>query len=44
MIPKILKPEDLEFTMAVIMPEMEHPWDIMDNCEKWVSVLKEGIF
>jgi dynein light intermediate chain 1 len=44
MIPKILKPEDLEFTMAIIMPEMEHPWDLMGECEKWVEVLKEGIF
>ena len=35
MIPKILKPEDLEYTFAVIMPDLEQPWDIMNQCEKW---------
>jgi hypothetical protein len=44
MISKVIKPEDLEFTMAIIMPEMEHPWDLMDNCKKWIDVLKKGVF
>jgi hypothetical protein len=35
MIPSILKPEDLEYTMAIIMPDCEKPWEIMDQCEKW---------
>ena len=36
MIPKILKPTDLEFTFAVIMPDMEQPWEIMNHCQKWM--------
>lgn len=44
MIANVIKPEDLEFTYAVIMPEMEKPWDLMDNCTKWINVLKDGIF
>ena len=30
MIPKILSPEDLEYTFAVIMPDLDQPWDIMN--------------
>ncbi len=44
MIPKVLTPEDLEYTYAMIMPDTENPWEMMDQCEKWMSVLKEGIF
>mmetsp|Transcript_15364 Transcript_15364/g.25975 ORF Transcript_15364/g.25975 Transcript_15364/m.25975 type:complete len:234 (+) Transcript_15364:424-1125(+) len=44
MISKIIKPEDLEFTFAIIMPELEQPWDLIDNCKKWFDVLKDGIF
>ena len=44
MITKILKPEDLEYTFAIIMPDLEHPWDIMNQCEKWMKVLKDAIY
>ena len=44
MLAKILKPEDLEYTFAVIMPDLVQPWDIMNQCEKWMSVLKSAIF
>ena len=40
---KVLKPEDLEFTFAIIMPDMAEPWDIMNQCERWMKVLKESI-
>lgn len=30
MIPKVLGPEDLEFTFAVIVPDLEQPWDLMN--------------
>lgn len=29
MIPKVLKPEDLEYTFAMIVPDFEQPWDLM---------------
>ena len=29
---KILKPEDLEYTLAVIVPDIEKPWEIMNHC------------
>lgn len=44
MITKILKPEDLEYTFAIIMPDLDQPWDIMNHCEKWMNVLKSAIF
>jgi hypothetical protein len=44
MIPKILKPEDLEHTFAFIVPDLEQPWDLMRHCEKWMKVLKDAIF
>jgi len=44
MIPKILKPEDLEFTFAMIMVDLDNPWDVMNQCEKWMKVLKDAIF
>ena len=44
MIPKVIKPEELEHTFAIIMPDMESPWEIMNQCEMWMKVLKEGIF
>ena len=44
MIPKVLSPEDLEFTFAVIVPDLEQPWDLMNQCEKWMKCLKEAIF
>ena len=31
MLTKVLKPEDLEFTFAIIMPDMEHPWLVMEQ-------------
>ena len=30
MISTILTPKDLEYTFAIIMPDMEQPWNIMD--------------
>mmetsp|Transcript_9677 Transcript_9677/g.14725 ORF Transcript_9677/g.14725 Transcript_9677/m.14725 type:complete len:324 (+) Transcript_9677:273-1244(+) len=44
MIPKVLTPEDLEYTYAMIVPDTENPWEMMDQCEKWMQVLKEGIY
>ena len=44
MLVKVLKPEDLRHTFAVIVPDMEQPWSIMQQCQKWMAVLKESIF
>jgi cell envelope opacity-associated protein A len=44
MISKILKPEDLENTLAIVVPDTEQPWDIMTHAEKWMNVLKEAVF
>jgi hypothetical protein len=30
MIPKVLTPDDLEYTFAVIVPDLEQPWDLMN--------------
>lgn len=26
------------------MPDLEQPWDIMNQCEKWIKVLKDAVF
>ena len=44
MISTILQPADLEYTFAIIMPDMEQPWNVMAQTEKWMKVLKESIF
>lgn len=44
MIPKIISPQDLEFTFAIIVPDTEQPWDIMSQSEKWIKALQEQIF
>ena len=44
MLPKVLKPEDLQYTFAFIVPDIEQPWDLMANCEKWMKVLKDAIY
>lgn len=44
MIPKVLGPDDLEYTFAVIVPDLEQPWDLMVQCEKWMKALKSAIF
>ena len=44
MLTKVLRPEDLQHTFALIVPDMEQPWMIMQQCEKWMAVLKENIF
>jgi len=44
MISTILQPADLEYTFAIIMPDMEQPWNIMAHTEKWMKVLKESIY
>lgn len=44
MIPKIIKPKDLQHTFAVIIPDIEQPWEIMNQCEKWIKVLKDAIY
>jgi tRNA A58 N-methylase Trm61 len=44
MISKVLKPKDLEYTFAIIMPDLEQPWNIINHCEKWMKVLKDGIY
>ena len=44
MIPKCLKPEDLEYTFAIVVPNLEQPWNLMEHCKKWMEVLKDAIF
>lgn len=44
MIPKILKPSDLEYTLAIIMPDLEQPWEIKNQITKWMNVLKDAVY
>jgi hypothetical protein len=44
MITKVLTPEDLEYTFAILVPDLEQPWEIMNHCTKWMDCLKKAIF
>ena len=44
MIDKVLKPEDLEYTFAVIVPNLEQPWNLYNHCKKWMKILTDAIF
>lgn len=44
MIPKVLSPEDLEYTFALIVPDLEQPWDLMNQCEKWMNALMGAVY
>ena len=44
MIPSVLGPDDLEFTFAIIVPDLEQPWDLMNQCEKWMNALMAAVF
>lgn len=44
MLTKVLKPEDLQYTFAIIMPDIEQPWLIMSQVQKWMQCLQDAIF
>ena len=44
MIENIIKPEDLENTFAIIVPNLEQPWNLINHCKKWMKVLTDAIY
>lgn len=44
MIKTILKPADLEYTFAIIVPNLEQPWNLMNHCQKWMKVLTDAVY
>lgn len=39
----VLKPEDLEYTCALIVLDFEQPWEIMNSLQKWMGALGDTI-
>jgi tRNA A58 N-methylase Trm61 len=35
----VVKPEDLETTCAVIVLDIDRPWDLMSDLKKWLQTL-----
>lgn len=44
MIDKIIRPEDLEYTFAIIVPNLEQPWNLYSHCKKWMKILTDAIY
>ena len=44
MIENIIKPEDLKNTFAIIVPNLEQPWNLLNHCKKWMNVLTTAIY
>lgn len=41
---KVLKPADLQYTVAVILLDLSEPWDLMNSLFKWIEVVRELVF
>lgn len=39
----VVKPENIEYTSAVIVLDFDQPWDIMNSLNKWMGVLSDTI-
>lgn len=39
----VLKPENLEYTAAVIVLDFDQPWEMMNSLNKWLSLLTEAV-
>ena len=44
MIENIIRPEDLDNTFAIIVPNLEQPWNLLNHCKKWMKVLTDAIY
>ena len=39
----VIKPENLEYTSAVIVLDFDQPWEMMNALNRWMSLLSEAI-
>ena len=39
----VVKPDNLEYTSAMIVLDFDQPWDIMNSLNKWMGILSEII-
>lgn len=39
----VMKPENLEFSSAVIVLDLDQPWEMMNSLNRWMSILDEAI-
>jgi tRNA A58 N-methylase Trm61 len=39
----VMKPEQLEYTAAVIVLDFDQPWEMMESLNKWTRLLTEVI-
>ena len=40
----VVKPEDLESTVAVIVLDFDRPWDLMASLKRWLNALQNFVF
>ena len=40
---QVLKPDDLEYTCAIIMLDLDQPWELMNSLTKWMGALQDTI-
>jgi hypothetical protein len=44
MLDAVLKPGDLENTVATIVLSLDTPWEMMQQLSKWIKVLQKTLF
>ena len=38
-----MKPENLEYTSAIIVLDFDQPWEMMNALNRWMSLLSEAV-
>lgn len=44
MIEAVLKPDSLEHLSAVIVLDLDTPWELMNQLKKWIKTLQQALF
>ena len=39
----VMKPENLEYTSAIIVLDFDQPWEMMNALNRWMSLLSEAV-
>ena len=39
----ILRPENLEYTSAMIVLDFDQPWEMMNSLNRWIGMLSDAV-
>jgi hypothetical protein len=43
LVKQVIRPEDLQYTCAVIVLDFDQPWEMMNALQKWMGTLRETV-